>query len=93
METLDLVIKINQPFFAASPDDIIFDDGSILEIKCLFTCQNMKIVDYENLTTKVLYLHFDGNIELNKMHKYYTQMAMYVIGVLKCHVFVYSNAD
>ena len=48
-----LVVKINQPFLAASPDGIIFEKNALLEIKCPYTCKNDIIVDREAKVSKV----------------------------------------
>lgn len=95
--TIGLVIKIAQPFLATSPDGIILEDKSLLEIKCPVTCKNSIIVDRESNTSNVPYLFFNskGKIELKKSHIYFTQIqvSMYVTGLTKCHFFVYSKND
>lgn len=91
-----VVICFKQPFLACSPDRLIFDEEEfqLLEIKCLFSCANSIIVDYDNKESMVHYLIFNENneVELKKMHKYYTQiqLSMYVVNVKLCHFLVYS---
>lgn len=95
--TIGLVIKILQPYLAASPDRISVADKSILEIKCPYTCEKLLIVDLEK---KICYVHYlfindKDEVELKTSHQYYTQIqvAMYVTGLEKCHFFVYSECD
>ena len=92
-----LVIKINQPFLACSPDGVILEDHSVLEIKRPYTCRNTLIFNKETGTCNVPYLIIadKDKISLKKSHKYYTQVqtSMYITGLDKCHFFVYSECD
>ena len=96
VDCVGLVVKFDQPFLAASSDGFIFQDMSLLEIKCPFSCKNCIIVDRKGKVCYVKYLYFQGEtLELKKSHCYYTQIniAMYVLNVKKCHFFVYSKKD
>lgn len=94
-----LVISFTQPFLACSPDGLIFNGETfeLLEIKCPFSCANSIIVDIESNKSVVKYLRVNenGEIELVKNHKYYTQIqvSMYVLGVKLCHFLVYSEVQ
>ena len=97
VNTIGLVIKIDQPFLAASPDGIILTEKALLEVKCPFSCKSKAILDRETMISNVPYLQFDdnGNVELKRQDVYYTQVqvSMYVLGFDKCYFFVYSSKD
>ncbi|KAK0076939.1 hypothetical protein PV325_004647, partial [Microctonus aethiopoides] len=75
-----IVICFKQPFLDYSPDGFIFDEEEfqLLDIKCPFSSANSIIVDYDNEASMVNYLIFNesNEVELKKMHKYYTQIEM-----------------
>ncbi|XP_018398070.1 PREDICTED: uncharacterized protein LOC108776060, partial [Cyphomyrmex costatus] len=95
-----LVISLQQPYLACSPDGIIIDeDGNIqlLEIKCPSSCKETNIIHdiTQEIRVSYLKLNSDGKIILKENDKYYTQVqvSMYVLGVTLCHFWVYSNID
>ena len=94
---IGLVIKIDQPFLAASPDGIILTEKALLEIKCPFSCKSKAVLDRETKISNVPYVQFDdnGNVELKRQDVYCTQVQvpMYVLGFDKCYFFVYSSKD
>lgn len=94
-----LIVSLKQPYLACSPDGII-DTGEnmeLLEIKCPYSCENTKIVDFQTKMSFVPYLMFDKNGELflKENDKYYTQIqvSMYILGIQMCYFFVYSSQD
>ena len=79
-----LIIKTNQSWLCASPDGLLKNENSCLEIKCPFTCENSKIqVDYIK----------DNKLVRN--HPYFTQvqLQMYCSNSDLCYFFVYSSHD
>lgn len=84
VESCGVIIKPNQPWLCATPDGILSDGKTTLEIKCPKTCENKAInVDYIK------------NCSLVRNHSHYTQvqLQMYVANAEKCHFFVFSEAD
>ena len=82
-----LVIKIDEPWLAASPDGIVLDRNEnykLLEIKCPFSCKDKKI--------DVKYLQ--GG-KLQESHAYFTQVQiqMYVSQARETDFFVFSSED
>ncbi|MBM3939204.1 MAG: hypothetical protein FJ333_11215, partial [Sphingomonadales bacterium] len=76
-----LIIKTGQSWLCASPDGLLENENSCLEIKCPFSCKDSELdVPYikENM--------------LVKNHPYYTQvqLQMYVSNSEKCYLFVFS---
>ncbi|KAL1513626.1 hypothetical protein ABEB36_003015 [Hypothenemus hampei] len=45
VHTVGLIVKMDQPHLAASPDGVITETDSLLEIKCPYTCKNSMIID------------------------------------------------
>ena len=92
VNTIGLVIKIDQPFLAASPDGVILVEKALLEIKCPFSCKSKAILDRETKISNVPYVEFDDN-ELKQQDVYYTQeqVSMHVSGF--DILFVYSSKD
>lgn len=96
VENCGLIVKMNQPYLAASLDGIILDDMSILEIKCPFSCKNSEIINRRVKKSYVSYLiYVEDDVTISKSHMYYTQvqMQMYVSNTTKCHFFVWSSID
>ena len=82
-----LVIKIEEPWLAASPDGLVLDRNKnfkLLEIKCPFSCKE------KNINVKYV-----ENGKLVESHPYYTQiqLQMYVCQAKQSDLFVYSSVD
>ena len=81
------MIKIDEPWLAASPDGIVLDRNEnykLLEIKCPFSCKDNRI--------DVKYLQ--GG-KLQESHAYYTQiqLQMYCTQAKETDLFVFSRED
>ena len=86
-----------QPFFCASSDALVVEDGCVLkclEIECPFKCKKLAVYDKVKKKCNVTYLYVNENGEvcLRQSHIYFTQcqMTMYVTGLNKCDFFVWS---
>ena len=82
-----LVIKIDEPWLAASPDGLVLDQNDnfkLLEIKCPFTCKE------KNIDVKYV-----ENGKLLESHPYFTQiqLQMYCCQAKETDLFVYSSVD
>ena len=85
--TPGLVIKIEEPWLAASPDGLVLDHNDnykILEIKCPFSCKE-KEIDVKYIV----------NGKLLESHPYFTQiqLQMYVCQAKETDLFIYSSVD
>ncbi|XP_068085057.1 uncharacterized protein [Anabrus simplex] len=94
-----LIIHKKQPWICGSPDGIVLRGNvadRVLEVKCPSSCKDKPIVD-ESGNVRVRYLYFDeqNNIQLKTSHMYYTQIQilMYITGLEKCDLYVYSKAQ
>ncbi len=81
-----LVVKLDQPWIAASPDGLFLDATgalTLLEIKCPFSMKNALEIDMDYIKDN----------DLKKRHPYFTQVqiAMHVCGVKSTHFFIYSK--
>lgn len=79
-----LIVKTGQSWLCGSPDGLLSNENSCLEIKCPFSCENTDLnVEYikEN--------------KLKKNHPYYTQvqLQMYISNSKECYLFLYSSKD
>ncbi|XP_014675869.1 PREDICTED: uncharacterized protein LOC106815860 [Priapulus caudatus] len=85
-----LVISIDKPYLASSPDGLVNED-TVLEVKCPYCARNMLITPHT-----VPYLIQDGSeMRLNPNHQYYAQVQaqMYMTGRTKCHFVVHTFKD
>ena len=82
-----LVIKIDEPWLAASPDGLVLDHNEnfkLVEIKCPFSCKE------KNIDVKYI-----ENGRLLESHQYFTQiqLQMYVCQAKETDLFIYSSVD
>ena len=82
-----LVIKIDQPWLAASPDGLVLDKNDnfkLVEIKCPFSCKD------KNIDTKYIV-----NGKLVESHPYFTQIQLQMLccNAKTTDLFVYSSMD
>lgn len=97
---LGLLIKPQMSYLCASPDGIVIEDGvpdKVLEIKCPLRCSKVPVYDEEQKKFNVDYLYKDseGVTRLKTSNEYFTQcqILMYVCGLLKCDLFVWSPVN
>ena len=99
VKEVGVIVSKYQPWLCASSDGIVIEDGCIVglvEIKCPSSCEKVPVVDVENKRCNVTYLEYvEDEIILQKSHVYYTQcqIQMYVCGLNKCDLFVYSPVE
>jgi len=86
-----LYVLKDKPWLAASPDRIITESGTIVEIKCPFSCKDQTVSE---LT--VPYLNrVDGSLCLDHSHPYYYQVQGQLLcsGSHLCHFVVFTLKD
>lgn len=94
-----LLVSEKQPWLCASLDGVVTQNGciqKIVEFKCPFSCEKLPVVDLKNNKCNVKYLVLEGNeVHLRASNVYYTQCQtqMYVSGVQKCDLFVYTPVE
>lgn len=91
-----LVVHQSQPWLCGSPDGLLKYQGSpcLLEIKCPYKRRDSILIDATEKVSFLKYVKYvDGQLTLQKSHRYYTQvqLLMYVCNVSLCFFFVHSN--
>ena len=91
-----LFLLKNCPYIAASPDGLVTckcHNSKLIEIKCPYSIRNKTIADgYKQCD---FLKTIDDKIQLNKNHKYYTQVIsqMAVTGIHECSFIVWTLCD
>lgn len=92
-----LFVSKYQPWLCISMDGVVFENGKVsklLEIKCPSTLKKLPVIDWSKKISNMKYLKLDnsGNVTLDENNVYYTQIQvmLYVTGLQKCDLFVYT---
>jgi hypothetical protein len=70
---LRIIISEHHPFLAASPDEVIGDDG-LIEIKCPYTARDFT-PENAIISKKIKFASLEnGHLKLKRTHAYYFQV-------------------
>lgn len=98
VEQIGLCISKDKPWYAASPDAVVFCDCcsyGVLEVKCPYSLRDMSLKEEIHKNKFYIKVNDEGEYILNEKHKYYyqVQLEMFATDTEHCDFMVWTPKE